>query len=705
MKLFQNRYRVSVTGRALMMCVLFIALNLSTRGQVPLLNSRPTTTGQVIFLDFDGHVTSGTSWNGGATINALSSTMSGANIISIWKRVMEDYIPFDVNITTDSTRFNAAPANKRMRVVITPTSAWYTSPAGGVAYLNSFTWGGTPGTPCWVFENQLGNNPKYIAEAISHEAGHTLSLRHQSTYSLTPTCTKTAEYNPGQGAGVTSWAPIMGVGYYKNVTTWFNGTSALNCNTIQYDHGSTLPGITSTGYLSFYTDDVGDTYNTGKAINLNVTAMVDSGLISTPTDVDVYRFTVCNNRYISIAVRPWAFDTILFDAANLDINLKVYDATTNSVIASSAPLNNLNALVGVNLTPGSYYFAVDGDGSANYSDYGSLGRYYIYISTTNAPLFTNTIVTSSVICQGKPTTLSYTTNGAPNIFNWQVAGPMTTSSTAQYPSVTFSVAGTYTITMLGVTSAFVTCPVTKTIVVNPSPAFTLSSSSLVCKDQVATLNAGPTGANTYTWMPGNLVGSTHTLLPSQTSNYTVTASNGVCTKTAVTTVSVSPDFTLQVLASDTVLCLGDSVILSASGANSYTFMPGGYAQSQVMLTPVSTQQYTVYAVNQDNCLKRDSVNVRVRECETVGVRESESDEGLVVYPNPVGDELSVSLPNSVSACKIVITNSLGQLVYSGEIPPSQGFVKVNTSLMPEGVYLLRIRHEGQLVLKKFVVER
>lgn len=138
--------------------------------------------------------------------------MNAANITLIWKRISEDYRPFDVNITTDSVRFNNAAPNKRIRVIITPTSAWYGS-AGGVAYVGSFAWGGTPGTPCWVFENQLGNNTKSIAEAAAHEVGHTLTLRHQSTYNSS--CTKTNEYNPGLGTGVTSWAPIMGVGYSK----------------------------------------------------------------------------------------------------------------------------------------------------------------------------------------------------------------------------------------------------------------------------------------------------------------------------------------------------------------------------------------------------------------------------------------------------------------------------------------------------------
>lgn len=691
MRSFQNKASLLLNRSTVAVALFFVSC--SFLAQIPLLNSRPTNSSQVIYLDFDGHVTSGTSWNSGATINALPSTMSNANIILIWKRVTEDYIPFDVNITTDSARFNSAPANKRMRVVITPTSAWYSNTAGGVAYVGSFIWGGNPGTPCWVFENQLGYSVKNIAEAISHEGGHTLSLRHQSTYSMTPsnTCTKTAEYNPGQGTGVTGWAPIMGVGYSKNVTTWYNGTSAVNCNTLQLDHGSTLPGITSNNFLSFYPDDVGNQLSSGKILNLNVTTFADSGLISTPSDIDVFSFNICNNRYISIDVKPWALDTINYNAANLDINLVLREALTNSVIASDAPINKLNARLAASLAPGSYYFTIDGDLSANYSDYGSLGRYYISIKTTNAPLFTNTIVTNSLICQGKATTLSYTSSGAPNSFQWQVNGPATMSSTAQFPVVTFASAGVYTITFLGQNS-FATCPVTKTIVVNPSPVFSLSPPQIFCKGATVAVSANPATGNTYTWMPGNVVGAGQVFSPAQSTQYTVTGSNGICLNTAVTSLSLSPDFTLNISASDTLFCLGDTILLTASGASSYTFLPGGQSGNQFTVTPAGNSVYTLVGANQDGCIKQDSIQLSLRDCNPEGIAEHLVENDISVFPNPADNSLYLALKQGANNQKIRISiiNSLGQLISEDIIAFKDNVAEIETQHLSNGVYFLRI---------------
>ncbi|MBK7310616.1 MAG: hypothetical protein IPI93_07435 [Sphingobacteriaceae bacterium] len=91
--------------------------------QIPILNSKPSVIHKVLYLDFDGQVVIGTPWNSSTsnpTITALPSTLSSAAMLNIWKRMAEDFMPFDVNLTTDVAKFNAATPNSRMRIVITP---------------------------------------------------------------------------------------------------------------------------------------------------------------------------------------------------------------------------------------------------------------------------------------------------------------------------------------------------------------------------------------------------------------------------------------------------------------------------------------------------------------------------------------------------------------------------------------------------------
>src|SRR5687768_8369332 len=103
------------------------------------LHSLPGVT-RVIYLDFDGHTTSGTSWNsafaGGAAIVSAPFNLDGdpttfsdterGLIQRIWQRVAEDYAPFGVDVTTEDPgleglrKTTSSDAAYGMRVVISP---------------------------------------------------------------------------------------------------------------------------------------------------------------------------------------------------------------------------------------------------------------------------------------------------------------------------------------------------------------------------------------------------------------------------------------------------------------------------------------------------------------------------------------------------------------------------------------------------------
>ena len=64
----------------------------------------------------------------------------------VWKRAAEDFAPFDINVTTDRSVYDAAAVGSRVHCIITPTDTAAPG-SGGVAYIGSFL----NDTPCWVF--------------------------------------------------------------------------------------------------------------------------------------------------------------------------------------------------------------------------------------------------------------------------------------------------------------------------------------------------------------------------------------------------------------------------------------------------------------------------------------------------------------------------------------------------------------------------
>jgi len=348
--------------------VLIVLSLISTQAataQVPKLSSYPSASA-VLFLDFDGHTVSNTSWNYNGPIYCGASGLDNTQITEIFNRVSEDYRPFNINVTTDSTKYLAAPANRRMRVILTISSSWYGSGAGGVSFVGSFTWGDN--TPCFVFTALLGYNPKYLAEAASHEAGHSFGLYHQATYNSS--CVLTSEYNYGTGSGETGWAPIMGVGYYKNITTWFDGPNPYGgCTGSQKD----LDIITSNGF-GYRTDDFGETFSSAPAQSFANDQFALNGMITTPTDKDMVKFTLAGTKRFRLNVDPTNVGSS--DAgSDLDVSVQLYNGTTS--IGTYNPPAALNVAIDTTLNAGTYYILVDGVGNASTSEYGSLGSYSI----------------------------------------------------------------------------------------------------------------------------------------------------------------------------------------------------------------------------------------------------------------------------------------------------------------------------------------
>lgn len=329
------------------------------------LHTRPGAR-RVIYLDFDGHVTRGTSWNSAFTAGAdivtpafdtdgnpaAFSDAERRAIQDIWLRVAEDFAPFDVDVTTEDpgvdalVRSGSADTTWGIRVCIGGSSSdWLGQGAGGIAYINSF--GISSDTPCFVFPRSLGNNAKYTAEATSHEVGHTLGLYHSSQSNGT-------EYYQGHA----DWAPIMGVGYYKAVTQWTRGDYPLSNNT--QDNLAVIAAkiplydpiqLTALPTFSGTTADAG-------------------GILTRRSQADTYLFEA------GAGAATFA-GQVAVPSPNLRLSLAVRDSLGN-VVATGAP-SGMGSVLNTTLAAGTYTVTVDGIGTGDaltaYTDYGSLGRY------------------------------------------------------------------------------------------------------------------------------------------------------------------------------------------------------------------------------------------------------------------------------------------------------------------------------------------
>ena len=404
------------------------------------LHSSPTSS-KVIYLDFNGHTTTGTSWNNtrmGSSFYSPAYDINGnpaifnneelSRIQQIWQRVAADYAPFDVDVTTQAPptdwliKSNNSDPNYGIRAVITSYGPYNT--AGGVAYANSFN--AANDTPCFIYNKSL----TAAAEAVSHEVGHTLGLSHDGTSSNA--------YYYGHGSGETSWAPIMGVGYDKNVTTWDNGTyygSTNGAASANYGHGPNDMAVISTfNGFGYQLDQIGNNPSSAAALTVAGGVVSQFGRIETSLDSDFYSFQLQGSGNVNLKFDPYCYRAYvdrdgLWGGSNLVYTAPVSDANSGTAYADSG--SNLDLAVGLyssagsllgsfngaglattlawsNLAAGTYYVKLDGVGVGNpttsppngYNDYGSVGNYLITGTITNAldsgtPLPTTTALAPS----------------------------------------------------------------------------------------------------------------------------------------------------------------------------------------------------------------------------------------------------------------------------------------------------------------------
>lgn len=545
------------------------------------LHSRPGSN-RVIYLDFDGHVTSNTQWNtsytGGQPINSAPysldadpntfNTQEQDAIQYMWQRVAEDYAPFDVDVTTedpgDAAIFRSSSTDLiyGTRAVISPTNFTGQS-IGGIAYVGVFNSTGTTTKPAFIMTSGLSNNEKYIAEAISHEVGHNLGLSHDGKTNADGT---TTAYYSGHG----DWAPIMGVGYYKSVTQWSKGEYP-GANQLQDD----LAVMQNYG-IPVIADDYGNTNATAKVLSGG--SISASGIITTRSDVDVFQFSTGDgNVVINLNPAP--------RGANLDIQAQISDQQGN-VVATINP-SGLPASINQFLSAGVYYLKIDGVGvgdlTTGYSDYASIGQYSFTgtLAATNAqpPV---AAVTANPISGTTPLTVSFSSVNSSDAdgtivgYSWNF-GDGTTSTTDPNPIHTYNTAGTFIAVLTVTDSSGLTD--TDSISITATPAANLPPAAVVGADKTSgsaplTVNFSSAGSNdsdgtiaSYSWDFGdgassNLANPSHTY--NSAGNYTATLTvtdNGGATNSSSITITV------QQVTNATISVKSISMSLVSSGRN------------------------------------------------------------------------------------------------------------------------------------------
>jgi len=154
-----------------------------------------------------------------------------------------------------------------------------------------------------------------------------------------------------------------------------------------------------------------------------------------------------------------------------------------------------------------------------------------------------------------------------------------------------------------------------TLTVSANPTVNLGADLSLCQGESTLATPLSQPGVSLNWTPAAFVsdlgGGDFSLTPDSTTVFVVTATNADnCSGSDSLLVEVQPAPNLTMGSSPTI-CAGDSMALSASGADQYLWQPGGFSSANPVVSPDSSQTYVVVGTDGNGCTATDSQTVQV----------------------------------------------------------------------------------------------
>lgn len=200
---------------------------------------------------------------------------------------------------------------------------------------------------------------------------------------------------------------------------------------------------------------------------------------------------------------------------------------------------------------------------------------------------------------------------------------------------------------------------------------------------------GGNGGYSYSWQSTTNVNSYDTALYAGNQEVILIDALG-CRDTAQFTITEPTPLVINVAQA------GDSVTANATGGTApyvYTWDNGYVGATQNALVAGS---YTVTVIDASSCSAATTVIV------VTGINEKLNNNALVVYPNPTTNLLNIVTTSTNGNVVLTIKNTIGQIVYAENVKLIDGVIKLDTELMPTGVYLIEMQNNGSIYRAKFM---
>ncbi|WMX12733.1 T9SS type A sorting domain-containing protein [Aureispira sp. CCB-E] len=279
----------------------------------------------------------------------------------------------------------------------------------------------------------------------------------------------------------------------------------------------------------------------------------------------------------------------------------------------------------------------------------------VTMTINTVPMQPSTIVGSTSVCENTAQTFSVNPIAGANSYTWSLPNGWTGTSTT--PSINTVVGNAGGLVSVQATNGCGNSP-TQSVntVVNTTPIVAATATNtIVCAGEPVTF-AG-TGASNYVWDNGITNGATINPTLSATYSVTGTDANG-CSNTDQVTVLVNALPNVVANASAITICSNESVTLTGTGANTYTW--SNNVTNNVAFSPTTTTTYNVIGTDVNGCTNTDQVTISVNArpnvsagadqtvCENTMVTLSGSGAQTYVWNNGISDNVAFAATSTAT---------------------------------------------------------
>ncbi|GIV26476.1 MAG: hypothetical protein KatS3mg027_0290 [Bacteroidia bacterium] len=326
----------------------------------------------------------------------------------------------------------------------------------------------------------------------------------------------------------------------------------------------------------------GNTYtlvvtNTSNGCSSTITAAV-------PTDTNAPSVSLSTNS----ATLSCSSSTVQIDATSSASSYS-WTTTGGSIVGAS---NTATLIAG---SAGTYSVTVTGTNGCT-----AVATATVY-GNSNAPQVTLSSSSATITCSNPSVTISATVPGTVTSASYSWSPSSGISSGANSSSATFTLGGSYNLTVTDNSNGCSTTTVVNIVSDQNPPSVTLSASnpSITCTNGTVDISVNPVNStDTFLWSgSGTFTGQgTATISTTTSGTYQVVVTNTVngCSTTQNISIGFDNNLVLSV-SGNTLVCQGSNIVINASGANTYTWTDGTntYTTNGINVPAVANITYTL----------------------------------------------------------------------------------------------------------------